>query len=131
MNNSSSSNSTLKWGLRTHCTMTRRHNCIIIGTLTITPRTVRMITCPPIITIGTNILQLATIKIATAITTKMTILHTRIMIPNSNNSLREMLPRLGHSSLSHHTMMSSITNSSRLSIKLNKIQGQRHKLVRH
>lgn len=111
--------------------MTKRHSYIIIGTLTTTPQTVEMITCPSIITIGTNILHRAIIKIATTTTTKMTTLHTRIMIPKSNSSLREMLPRLGHNSPNHHTMMSSIINSSRLSIKLNKIQGQRHRLVHH
>ena len=112
--------------------MTKRHSYIIIGTLTTTPQTVEMITCPSIITIGTNILHRAIIKIATTITTiKMTTLHIRIMTTKSNNSLREMLPRREPSSPNHHTMMSSIINNSRLSIKLNKIQGQRHRLVHH
>jgi len=108
-------NSTIKWVLKTPFMTTKRPNCITIGITTI-PLIVEMIT------IEINIPL--TIRITTII--KMITLHTLTM--TTKNSLQEMASKPEPSNL-NHTMMSSIINNSQLSIKINKIPGQKRRLV--
>lgn len=109
--------STTKWVPKTHFMTTKEPNWLTTGTTTIL-RTVETIT------VETNFPP--TIKIATI--TKMITLHTPTM--TAKNSLQEMALKPELNNLNPITM-NSIINNSQLSIKINKIPGQKHRLALH